>query len=263
MPDVIDVSCFVGRWPFRSVPRSSRDHLHTLAGQYGLRRAVVSSFENLFWENAADAARQTAVSVDGDPLLVHFPMVNAAFPGALDDLKRLHDEWPLRGVRLLSNYHGYSLGDGAVDELIAWTRSAGIVVQVFRRIVDERLHYILKVPPVSDDEMRRLAERHPEQRFVFSALWFGEIIGMGEAIGHADHVWFDVSRCRGPENWPVKLVDAVPARQIVFGSLWPLQVIPSTLQELVYAPFDDETRAMILHDNAAGLLQPAQRVGSA
>ncbi len=255
MQPVIDLAGFLGRWPFRDIPRASRDHLHTLAGQLGLRRVVVSSFDNLFWENALDAARRTAESIDGDKLLVHFPMVNAAFPGALDDLKRLYDERPFRGVRLLSNYHEYSLADKAVDDLIAWTQQRDIVLQVFRRVVDERLHYMLKVPPVPDDELRGLAERHPGQRFVFSALWFAEILAMAEALGPADHVSFDVSRCRGPEAWPVKLIEAVPARRIVFGSLWPLQVIRSTLTEIIHAPFDEQTRAAILHDNAAAMLR--------
>ncbi len=260
MQDVIDVAGFLGSWPFREIPRASRDDLKALAGGLGLRRVVVSSFENLFWENAFDAARRTADAVEGDELLVHFPMVNAAFPGALDDLKRLYEDRPFRGVRLLSNYHGYSLADPAVDDLIAWTHQQGLVVQVFRRIVDERLHYMLRVPPVPDDELKGLAQRHPEQRVIYSALWWAEIIGMADALGNADHVWFDVSRCRGPENWPVRLVEAVPAGQIVFGSLWPLQVIRSTLEEIVFAPFDGQaasegdTRAMILHDNAAGLL---------
>lgn len=254
MQDVIDVSGFVGAWPFRSIPRSSRDDLQTLADGLGLRRVVVSSFENLFWENASDAARQTAVAVEGDPLLEHFPMVNPPFPGALDALKRLYDEHPFRGVRLLSNYHRYSLDDPAVAELIAWTHSRNIVVQVFRRIVDERLHYMLEVPSVPDDQLWALAERYPEQRFIFSALWYGEIVGTAHTLGNPDRIWFDVSRCRGPENWPAQLVEEVPARQIVFGSLWPLQVIRSTLAEIIYAPFDDATRAMILHDNAAALL---------
>lgn len=254
MQPVIDVSTFLGSWPFRQIPRATRDHLHSLAGTLGLARVAVSSFENLFWEDASDAAQRDAESFADDALLVHMPMINAAFPGALDDLKRLYDQRPFLGVRLLSNYHGYDLADPAVDDLIAWTQLQGLIVQVFRRIVDERLHYILKVPPVPDDALRGLAERHPQQRFIFSALWFAEILGMADAIGHAGHVWFDVSRCRGPENWPVKLIEAVPAAQIVFGSLWPLQVIRSTLQEIVLAPFDDATRAKILHDNAAGLL---------
>jgi len=47
----------------------------------------------------------------------------------------------------------------------------------------------------------------------------------------------------------------VPARRIVFGSLWPLQVIRSTLTEIIHAPFDEQTRAAILHDNAAAMLR--------
>jgi predicted TIM-barrel fold metal-dependent hydrolase len=181
-------------------------------------------------------------------------MINATFPGALEDLKRLYERHPFAGVRLLSNYHGYSLGDAAVDQLIDWTQGQGLVVQVFRRVVDERLHYMLKVPPVPDEELKDLAQRHPQQRFIFSALWLAEILALTEAMGKPQHVWFDVSRCRGPEEWPLKLVEAVSPEQIVFGSLWPLQVIRSTLGEILYAPFDDRTRAMILRENAESLI---------
>ncbi|MBN1347362.1 MAG: amidohydrolase family protein [Phycisphaerae bacterium] len=254
MQAVIDVAGFLGDWPFRRIPRSSREHLHTLAGECGLERVVVSSFENLFWENAADAALATAESTARDKLLVHFPMANAAFPSVVDNLMRLHDEHPFAGVRLLSNYHGYSLDGACVDDLLAWTQAERLTVQVFRRIVDERLHYILKVPHVEEDELVRLAERHPEQRFIYSGLGYGEIVSVAEATGCPKHVWFDTSRCRGPERWPQKLVEKVPPDRIVFGSLWPLQVIRSTLQELRFAPLDETTRAMILHDNAAALI---------
>jgi predicted TIM-barrel fold metal-dependent hydrolase len=254
MQAVIDVTGFIGNWPFRHIPRAKRDDLHTLAGRLGLRHVVVSSFENLFWENAADAAEETVESIETDPLLVHFPMVNAAFPGAIDDLKRLYEKRPFPGVRLLSNYHDYPLTHPAVDELIVWTRQQGLVVQVFRRIVDERLHYMLKVPPVPDDEIVGLARRHPEQRFIVTALWFAEIVEAVKQLGTVDNVWFDTSRCRGPEDWPLKLVEALPPEHIVFGSLWPLQVIRSTLEEIVLAEFDDTVRAKILCDNAAGLL---------
>lgn len=254
MQNVIDVSGFLGDWPFRQIPRASLDDLHTLAERCGLKRVVVSSFENLFWENAPDAAIRDAERFEDDDLLVHFPIVNAAFPGALDSLKRHHDERPFPGVRLLSNYHGYSLADPAVDDLIGWTREKELTVQVFRRIVDERLHYMLEVPPVPDDELKDLARRHPEQRFIFSAFWGAEILGLAGEMGRPDNVWFDVSRCRGPENWPVKLVEEVPASRIVFGSLWPLQVIRGTLEEINLAPFDEKTRSAILYDNAASLL---------
>jgi len=254
MPEVIDVAVFLGRWPFRNIPRSSRDDLHHVADRCGIRRVVVSDFDNLFWENATDAARQFADTVAGDDRLVHFPIVNPPFPGALDDLRRLHDERPFCGVRLLCNYHGYSPDHPMVDRLIEWTRPEGLVVQVFRRIVDERLHWMLRVPPVPDDPLVNLVTRHPDQRFILSALWFGEITRLFDAMGRPGHVWFDVSRCRGPEEWPVKLLDTVPADRIVFGSLWPLQVIRSTLEEWIHAPIDPSVRATVLHDNAARLL---------
>jgi predicted TIM-barrel fold metal-dependent hydrolase len=254
MPEVIDVSGFLGRWPFRGIPRSSNDDLHRQAERLHIRKVVVSSFENLFWENAADAAREFARSIEGDELLVHFPIVNPVFPGVLDDLKRLQDERPFRGVRLLSNYHGYSLTDPAVDRLIDWTRRQGLIVQVFRRIVDERLHWMLKVPPVPDEQLNDLVRRHAEQQFIMSALWFNEIAGLFETMGKPAHVRFDVSRCRGPEEWPAKLIASVPGGQLVFGSLWPLQVIRSTLEELLHAPIDEGSRSMILSQNAAGLI---------
>lgn len=254
MHRLIDVTGFVGRWPFRTIPRSELSDLRRLAGRLGLERVVVSSFENLFWENAFDAARETARLVCDDALLEHFPMVNAAFTGVFEDLLRLHEEFPFRGIRLLSNYHGYSLDDPLVDGLLAWTQARGLVVQVFRRISDERLHHILKVPAVPEDELVRLARRHPHQRFIFSGLSYAEIGIIAGALELAGHVWFDVSRCRGPEGWPERLVADVPAERLVFGSLWPLQVIRSTSEELIHAVMDPAAKAAILHDNAAMLL---------
>lgn len=257
MCEVIDMTGFVGVWPFREIPRSSREHLHSLAGQLGLERVVVSSFENLFRENWPDAAEETSRSIETDPLLVHFPIVNAAFPGALDDVKRLYEARPFPGIRLLGNYHGYPLDHPDVDALLAWTWEKGILVQVLRRIVDERLHYVLKVPCVPSDELVGLARRHPEQKLLYGALWFNEILQMAELTERAENVWYDVSRCRGPEFWPEQLIEAVSPERVVFGSLWPLQVIRSTLQEIRFAGFGNEIRDKILYGNAADLLGEA------
>src|SRR5205823_5300951 len=77
---VIDVSAWVGQYPFRGILRSSVADWKEAAASLRISRAIVSPFEAVFWENNLDAYERWADSLAGESQLEVWPVVR---PGAL------------------------------------------------------------------------------------------------------------------------------------------------------------------------------------
>lgn len=70
-----------------------------------------------------------------------------------------------------------------------------------------------------------------------------------DKIKAAPHVWADLSRVNGPVFAAEKLVEALGADSLIFGSLWPIQMIAPSLRAIEDAHIFDAERAQILGEN--------------
>lgn len=254
-PAAVDVSLWVGTYPFRHIPGGSLDHLRARLADLRIERGVVSPYEAVFAENNLDAYRPWAERLEGDPALEVWPVVR---PGATLSLDRLLDRFRPRGLRLLPNYHGYLCSDARLlDPVMAIARERGMVVQLFERVSDERWHWMLRTPPVGHDDLSQFTAAYGDRQ----PLLLSGVNAFGPAlaarIAKMPDVYADVSRARGPQFVLEQLPRKVRPDRLVFGSLWPLQVIEATLWQVTTARVDEETRAAVLRGNALRLLATA------
>lgn len=218
---------------------------------------MASSFQGLFEEDNL-AAYHRAVQEAGEvPGLQVWPVVNPSRPNQLARLEKVLGENPARGLRLLPNYHGYRLDAPFVGELMEWARSHGLVVQVFQAIADVRWHWLLVVQPVSDEELVCFARKFPEAEIILGGL--ARPRAVADVLRANPRCYLDLSGVRGPLFAVEHLVADLPATQILFGSLWPLQAAESILEQIKEARLGEETRALLLGENAlrAGLVSPS------
>lgn len=239
VPRVIDVSMWLGQYPFRGIPTGSTDVV---------THAIVSPFEALFWENSLDAYEQCAEK-NVDSKFDIWPVVR---PGAVHGLEKLLDRFHPRGLRLLPNYHNYRLFDSAAHEIMHLARERNMIVQVFSRIADERWHWMLKVPPVEIDQIEYLTASFQSQPILISGL--NSLAPLASRMRQSKNLYVDISRIRGPVFAIEQIVKDIPVEQIVFGSLWPIQIIEATLWQVTTAKIEESIRAKILHENADHLL---------
>ncbi|HEX7010438.1 MAG TPA: amidohydrolase family protein [Phycisphaeraceae bacterium] len=257
----IDVAAWVGQYPFRGILHSSLTHLLDKLAALQVERAVVSPFEALFWENNLDAFDLWSHRLAEHSRLELWPVVNPAMPGQIARLARRLDEHAAhgqavpRGLRLLPNYHGYRLDAPAVDDLMRLARERSLIVQVFQRIADERWHWMLSVPPVPPEDLLAFVDRHDQQPILISALNAPQLLA--DRLRSHPALYADLSRLRGPLFALERLLEQAPADRLVFGSLWPIQIIEATLWQITYAQASDATKADLLRGNAARLLQSA------
>ena len=166
-------------------------------------------------------------------------------PGQLRGLERIVDRYRPRGIRLLPNYHGYTLRDGVVDELMAFADEHQLVVQVFAMIADPRWHFMLKVPALDPEQLDHFTSRHFNARIIVSGLQ--PVTRLADRARQCPHLYLDVSRVRGPVFAMEKLVRDVPVDKLLFGSLWPIQIIEATLWQITWSDLPSHTQSLILN----------------
>lgn len=259
----IDATAFVGDYPFRGFGSTTSQALKERAGQYGVGQAIVSSFQELFWENNFDATTRLADELRGDDFFIHFAAVNPTYPGQLKALPQLVEQTGIKGLRIFPNYHGYRLWDTGVLELFQLATQLDLPVQVVREIQDQRMHWMHTVPPVSNADFDWLfsaigSEELPACRLLLSALPFGELTRLASVLRDAPTVWTDLSRVRGPVFAVEKLVNDHKLERLVYGTLSPIQVVAASYRQIEHAAINDQQRAAILSGNCQRFLTSSQ-----
>jgi hypothetical protein len=246
---VIDVALWAGQYPFRGIPSATIPDLESRMGTLNIEHGVVAPLEGIFWENNLDAYDRLADDLSDNPALDVWPVLR---PGALHGVQKRLDRYHPRGLRLCPNYHDYRLSDPAAADLFALARERNMIVQIFQRIADERWHYLLKVPGVDPTDLEYLTAVHPDQPMILSGL--ASLPPFANRLRQLPNLYADLSRVRGPQFAIEQLCQSCPPDRLLFGSLWPIQIIEATLWQITTANIDQSTRDAILHRSARKLL---------
>ena len=131
-------------------------------------------------------------------------------------------------------------------------RERGMIVQIFTRLADERWHWMLKVPELPLHDIEYAIAIYDQQPLIVSGL--NQPQSLAGRMRQHPMLYADISRHRGPTSGIERLVKSAPVDRLLFGSLWPVQVIEATLCQVTAAHIDPAARDAILRDNAASLL---------
>jgi len=246
MKSTFDATVFFGDYPFRGFAQSSLDDFESRCAQHQIGGAAVSSFQQIFWENNLEAARRDADAIDKHANLQHFVVVNPAYPRQLVDLEKVLSQIPVAGLRLLPNYHRYHLWDECARDLFILASERELPVQIHREIQDQRMHWMLPIAPLPSAELEWLLANPPAVKVLLSGLSNADLRGLQSKILEAPNVWADLCRVRGPVFGIEKMTELVNAKRLVYGSLWPIQNMASSLLQIEDAQIADEEKTAIL-----------------
>ncbi|HEX7008352.1 MAG TPA: amidohydrolase family protein [Phycisphaeraceae bacterium] len=254
----IDVAAWTGHYPFRGIPGSTLDDLIDKVRGLFLERVIVSPFEALFWENNLDGYEQAVEQLEAHRTLEPWPVINPAMPGQLHRLEAAYHRHRFRGIRLTPSYHGYRLFDPGVAWVMDFAQERGLIVQVFRRLVDDRYQWMLKVASLDVDEAVFLTSRWGDQKILLSGFDLfgpeGASAALMSRLAQCPGVFADLSWLRGPENVLALRLHECPADKLVYGSLWPLHVMESTHWQIARGDLPDRIKRQLLCLNAQRLL---------
>ena len=249
MKSTFDATAFFGEYPFRGFEQSSLDHFNSRCAQHNIGGGAVSSFQQIFWENNLEAARRDADVIAEYPNLQHFVVVNPSYPRQLEELVKVLSQFPVAGLRLLPNYHHYHLWDECVRDLFILASEYQLPLQIHREIQDQRMHWILPVAPLATAELEWVLANPPAIKVLLSGLTNADLRSLQSKILQAPDVWTDLCRVRGPVFGIEKMKELVKAKRLVYGSLWPIQNMASSLLQIEDAQVSADERNAILHSN--------------
>ena len=240
----IDCNVGFGRWPFARFAEDAPAKLDRLLADNGIEAALVSSIEAILYEEPEEWNRDLARRLRGYPRLLPVPVVNPRVRSAGSIVAKPD----LKAVKLIPNYHVYSLADDRTVELCGALADRGVPVLVQMRVEDERSHYeLLKVPGVPVEDVIALARAVPNLAVVALGAYFAEAIPLAQAGVYVDISFAETLDTLG------QLCRKAPAERILFGSHAPWMYPRSAAAKLALATITEEQREAIRWKTASRL----------
>lgn len=255
---LIDTHISLFRYPFRRLPL---DHLPKMLAKMrdlGIRQAWAGSFEALLQRDISGVNRRLAAACQPHSELVPIGAINLQFPGWRDEFRRCCEQLEMPGIRLLPNYHGYTLDDPRFQKLLDLAARAGTLVQIVAALEDTRTqHPLVRAADVDLAPLVEALQSVPEARV--QVLNYRPRLPLIEKLAELDNLSFDTARVDGT-NGVADLVAAVSKERVMLGSHAPFLIPEAALIRLHESgTLDWETLSRLCSGNAERLLrkQPA------
>ena len=242
---IIDCNVGFGAWPFARFAENTPAKLDRLLENEGIGRALVSSVEAVLYEEPEECNRELERALARYPRLVPVPVVSPRVKSASAILAKPG----IKAVKLIPNYHAYSLSDERAVALCARASERRIPVLVQMRVEDERSHYeLLQVPGVKAEEIAALAARLPELTIVALCPYFAEAV----SLAAIPNVYVDISFAEVLDTLG-QLCGKVPSGKVLFGSHAPWLYARAAVKKLELSSIGKAERAAIGSRTASGL----------
>jgi predicted TIM-barrel fold metal-dependent hydrolase len=263
-PEIIDTNVHLFDWPFRKLKYARTEALVAKLRKHRITTAWAGSFEAVLHKQLDQVNRRLAdeCKTRGDGMLVPIGSVNPAWPDWEEDLRRCHEAYRMRGVRLYPAYHGYSLASPEFARLIAEAARRDLLIQIVLRMEDERVHHAaIDIGPVDVGPLAELLAKAPSAKvqLINSA---GPLLGNHvAALVRETQVTFDIAATEGNggvgrlmEGTNYSYRGAIPIERLLFGSHAPFFPCESALMKLFESPLTLEQLEKLMRGNAQQLI---------
>jgi predicted TIM-barrel fold metal-dependent hydrolase len=250
---MIDADVLAGHYPFRPFPHPSQDphQIKDYLQVRGIQRACLSSLHAAFYADPQQGNAEVLPQIVGDAFFLPAGVINPSLPNWRNTLSRCVEEYGCRLVRLLPNYHLYSLADGFVTDFLAEANHRRLVVVIVKRLEDERMHHLLmKVPGVENSEIIALAQRYPHPLVVLSA-YLSEIKELAAA---APQLYFDIAFAE-TMNTMQRLTEGVLADRLLFSTHTPFFYPEAAIGKIEHWSVGAEQRQQVYSGTLAHLIE--------
>jgi predicted TIM-barrel fold metal-dependent hydrolase len=264
-PDIIDTNVHLFDWPFRQLKFARTESLVAKLRQHRIAQAWAGSFEAVLHKQLDQVNRRLAEEcrLRGEGLLVAIGSVNPAWPDWEEDLRRCHEQYGMRGVRLYPAYHGYALDHSEFARLLAGAAQRDLLVQIVLRMEDERIHHpAVTIGTVDVSPLNELLQMVPtvKVQLINSA---GPLLGNNvTSLIQDTQVTFDIAATEGNggvgrliEGTNYSYRGAIPVDRLLFGSHAPYFPCESALMKLFESPLSLEQLEKLMAGNAQRLIR--------
>ncbi|NLZ60281.1 MAG: amidohydrolase family protein [Lentisphaerae bacterium] len=250
---MFDVNTAIGHWPFRKLLRNSAAELYGHLRSFGIKKAAVWHNHAVFYMNAQAGNLELAKETERyNDFFMKVATLNPAYAAACKDLQYCVRQLGFSALRLLPKYHGYSLQDSCLNELLCTAQSLNIPVFLPFEIVNFRQkHWMEPDQPLESQSIIELCRRYPGVNFILCEGGYVE-----EMAGLAN-LYVEMSRYRSSYGQVLaKMIKKLGAERILFGSGSPFKEIEPALLKLRFCEVSEEQKELISFKNADRLLRP-------
>ena len=236
MTPPIDVTAWIGAYPFRDTPHPDPGILVRVLDREGFGGAWVGHLPGAFHRDPVPSNRALYSALKPHRSVLHpAPMVRPDWPGWEQQLREAQDEGA-PAVRIYPSQWGLSGQHPALSELVDACGSQGIVIHVTLRFEDLRQRHPLDgAGDVSAATLRAMLRRAPAARDGRTSAAVVLVAGAGREVleetywgltrAEQHRVFFDFHWMWGPpDDHFAHLVRTVGASKLAMSSWWPLRL---------------------------------------
>ena len=263
-PEIIDTNIHLFEWPFRKLKYARTEALVAKLRKHRITQAWAGSFEAVLNKQLDLVNRRLADECKalGDGMLMAMGSVNPAWPDWEEDLKRCHEQYRMRGVRLYPAYHGYTLDQPDFARLLAEAAKRGLLVQIVLRLEDERVHQpSIVIAGVDLSPLPGVLKKLPNAKVQLINSAGPLLANKLAALVKETKITFDIAATEGNggvgrliEGKNYSYRGAIPVERLMFGSHVPYFPCESALLKLFESPLTLEQLEKIMHANARNLI---------
>ncbi len=247
----IDVNVSLGPWPFWKFGEDSPEKLSRHLKSEGISLALVSSLETVFYPDPRWGNERLFTNLNSYPNLVPIIVLNPSLSSWKEMLEKYDNLYNIKAVKILPNYHNYSLPSSFVSDLMKELAKRKIPLIIQMRLEDERNQYpLLKVREVKIEEVINLAKSFPSIPILALCPCFGEAVSL---VKESPNIYIDISFIERL-NTLKTLLERVPEERVLFGSHTPFLYTRSAVMKVKTANISKKDREAIAFGNISHIL---------
>lgn len=245
---LIDVNAHLGPWPFSLLTERAAPQFAAHLRAHGIGRALVSHLGAVFQPDPMPANRELFAATRRVPALVAVPILNPTLATWREQLDACATATPqLRAVKILPNYHNYSVASPQLDAFVAELHARKLRLVIGTRLEDERHRYFaLRIKSVPVPALAKFLRRHPQLHPLLLGLGLPELRALAK---ECENFSTDLAFIEW-QNSVATLVKEFPVSRVMFGSQTPFFVTAASVAKLTAAKLPAKTRAALSHANA-------------
>lgn len=260
---IVDVNCWLGHWPFRHLRDRTASQLLGRLDYLGITHALVSSIDSILYRNVqpANEALAEALAPYADRL---FPVatINPTYAAWEDDLEQAAAQLRARGIRLVPQYHGYSLDSPEALRAARECAARGLPVLVAHRIEDPRQrHHLDPGQTVALDQAAALLRAVPDMTLIITnarGLFHSDFVRCPELRGKSWYidlslaeVDYQLHRHPADRRNLGRALHYVGSEHLIFGTHLPFSYGASALVKLETMELGPAEREAVRYKTAA------------
>jgi uncharacterized protein len=263
-PDIIDSNVHLFEWPFRKLKYDRTEALIAKLRRHRITQAWAGSFEAVLHKqlDAINHRLAEECRTRGGGVLIPIGTINPSWPDWEEDLRRCHERYGIKGLRLYPTYHGYTSDHPEFTRMLDEAAKRGMLIQIAMRMEDERVHHpAIDVPLINTSQLVDVLKKVPSAKvqLINSA---GPLLGKSVPdLVRDTQVTFDIAATEG--NGGVgRLIEgknpsyrgAIPVERLLFGSHAPFFPCESAVMKLFESPLGLDQLEKLMHANARRLI---------